>query len=467
MAERKCIFIKEGEKLPESIQVPNKFIDRGKNCFVGVYFDSKRKMTIIGLPKYYMGCIPDIDEKEKSLILDHMGLICRLIEKIRLDSNYVGYRFNSYENSAETNVNKLELARFLLNDYLENGIYGFYQNNYVTDGSGLNDWNRTVEKGIPIINGDTIVYDPVIARKSEYNQNDIVSKIHVAVLKEALAIWVWDDYQYVEIKEQLTDWDYGVDFDFFLSVLYTRLNATFVERDKNLLKGLIAWCRLTANNEKYFIGSTSFEHIWEYTINSVFGNISNKKSGVPYYYKFDRTKYIPYASRGDSIPDSIRIEDDNCEKYFHIIDAKYYVWKENERELIIEAAPANSDISKQIGYYYYLKALYNAPDRIFTNSFFVPNKSIIEADKLLYYWGVTQQNSDRNPEILKIISDIPNKVSLEKVTVFVVNPTNLYKLCLLNRKVSKEFLKDMFDSFERDKSKDFFFFENEEDNENA
>lgn len=441
MNSKKYVFIKEEEVVPSNIQIPREFIDRGKNCFVGIYYDVENATTIIGVPKYYTGKLSKLTEQEENEILLHLRLVCTLIEQIRLDSNYSDYRYNPYRYNDEAEVNKIELAEYLVHDYLEYGLYGLYHNSFVKDGTGINDWNRTVEAEIPVINEESIIYDPILGRKSQYSHNDVVSKIHTAVIKEALGILAWDEYQCVQIANDADNLDYGSDLSFYISILYERANSTFVEREKDLIKALIAWCGLTANNEKYYIGSTSFEHVWEYAIDKVFGNVLNKKSGVPYYYKYDGTGHISYAARGDLIPDSLRIE----EKYFHIFDAKYYVWDENDREYLIECAPANSDISKQIGYFYYLSKLYGSNKKIFTNSFLAPGKTIEDDTNLLSYWGYAQQNGIRDSEILSLINDVPVGIDLEKVSVFIVNPTRLYKMCLSNVRINTEYLEGIFD----------------------
>ena len=288
-----------------------------------------------------------------------------------------------------------------------------------------------------MIDGDNIIYNPIIGRKSEYNYNDEITAIHVAVLREAIGLIAWDDYSNVEIP---LDVDYELvyenDLELCVSALTNRLNVSFIERDENLIKGLIAWCGLTVNNEKYYIGSTSYEHIWEMAIDKVFGNIFNKKSGVPSYFCFLDGQYKQYESRGELIPDSLRVEENN--NYFHIFDAKYYVLKLKDSEMIIEGAPPSSDISKQIGYYRYLLNLYGNATRIYTNSFLIPEKSIVEGDKLIKYWGYTQQNSKRNLEIEEKIFNMPQNVDLEKVTVFDVNPTKLYKMCIAEKKITEK-----------------------------
>lgn len=441
MAEKSLVLIKEGTHIPENIAFPSDFIDRGKSSFVGVYYDVRSNNTLIGVPKYYRGDLNSVSDLELSAILNHMNLICELIERIRIESSYTDYRFNPYEYKQETSVNKLDLAEFLVNDYLENGIYGLFESRFVTDGTGISDWASTVNLQDPIIDGDTVIYSPIIERKSEYSQNDIVSKIHATVLREALGILVWDRYKHVVVDDETGIIECGKNYDVIATILNARLNATFVERDKRLIRGLIAWCKLTSNNEQYYIGSTSFEHIWEQVIEGVFGNVSYKKSGVPKYYNAENNKV--YEARGDLIPDSIRIDEDTSIRYFHIIDAKYYVMDIDDKMNQVFGAPANSDISKQIGYYIYLYKLYNSSQRHFTNSFFLPEQTISESSSILSYWGYAKQNNKRNPEILRLINDYPDKAELNRVNVYIVNPARLYKMFVSGKSCSNNELRDI------------------------
>ena len=58
-----------------------------------------------------------------------------------------------------------------------------------------------------------------------------------------------------------------------------------------------------------------------------------------------------------------------------------------------------------------------------------------------------QQNGTRDKEIVKKLEDkedVPKVINLEKVVIFLVNPTRLYKMCIVDQVVSEEFLDEAF-----------------------
>lgn len=118
MDSKQYVFIKEEEKIARGIGLPMDFVDRGKNCFVGIFYDVENNISIIGVPKYYQGSVTELNTEDENKLLQHIKLICEMIEHIRLDSNFADYRYNPYEDNEEVRVNKMNLAEFLIQDYL-------------------------------------------------------------------------------------------------------------------------------------------------------------------------------------------------------------------------------------------------------------------------------------------------------------------------------------------------------------
>ena len=72
MEQKNILFIKEGERIPQHIKFPSEFIDRGVNCFVGIYHDAESNLTRIGVPKYYLKSVTNILANMQSIVLSFL-----------------------------------------------------------------------------------------------------------------------------------------------------------------------------------------------------------------------------------------------------------------------------------------------------------------------------------------------------------------------------------------------------------
>lgn len=430
------VFIREGSKILDNDLLPVEFMNQGKSCFVGIFNNEKLETTIIGYPKYLFDEEMLCKDEDKQLILNHVRLICKFISKTNLKSNIADKIFNQYEHKKASKVNKYQLAKFLLQDYLENGLYGQYKQTTNTYGEGTQDWLRTMENITPIIDGTNVFYDEGIYKKWELEQNGEVSKIHAKTLKEALALNIDDKYSKIVLPDTLVD----NSLINAKQILDKTLIVTFVERDISLIKALIAWNGLTVNNENLFIGSCAFDRVWELAIDKVFGNVMEKKSGLPIYkLKNEDGIWKDFIAAGEMIPDTLRIFCKDNIDYFCIFDAKYYSPNLKLNELIIEGAPSSADIAKQIGYYHYFSKMYGNDKTLFFNSFLLPQKTVCE-EELIQYVGYAQQNQEKKEEILSYLGEKKDceEVNLPKVDVFEINPTILFKMCLDEQSIDEK-----------------------------
>ncbi len=467
-------IISLGNIRPEFVRWSN---GKYKIVFVGMYTYTLNNdnITIYSLPKYYPmeQCNIENIDNIKSVIVQ----ICKVVEKLRTDNNKKfedeDYLFNPYEIHNEAKkVNRMELAEFIIDDYLQNGLYVKDMTLIRKNGLGRTSWSKTVSHISPVFQGSDVIYLDNMNKEHIIDEDDIISVIHANVVNQCLefAGALWNGcINTIDLKENL-----GHDLSQYTDIINSRSTYVFRERDINLLKALSAWCAQTRYYENY-AGVTCFDRVWEWVNNYVWGNLNDIKSGTPTYHisKCDG-RSVDFDGTGEAIPDTIRIEKDGVTTLVYVLDSKYYTVKYIDTlKGNLYGYPANSDIVKQIEYLELLKAMCennknSAADNrkfIFKNAFLLPespvecdekvseNKECIKeafhiADDVLFKRiGSVEQGTfdsiidkimgkqDHNEEIIK---------NGREVELILINPERLYEKYLNNSSVTAQELKKLF-----------------------
>lgn len=405
------------------------FFSNRRFTFVGVYYSARTDTTVIGYPKY----LPEREEiGDIADVIRQVNLICQVIEQAQpyLDKSLVEstYTFSAYNvNSQWQYVNRYNLAMSILQDYLTYGIYYRKATQIIRNGNGIIQWQHTIQRVMPIIGRD-VVYLDTYHQQNTQDYSQLITHLHIwIVIRCAKLLQGIGQYQELELPDATINFD-DTDLTLFVPYLLGKLTSVFSDREVRLIKALSAWC-----GQSLFyrcqIGVTTFDKIWEYATKQVFGNVDDTRSGPPSYFVSGEE----YKAYGDAIPDIIRVFNysrDNC-CVIGILDAKYYCPELDIRSHIISGAPANADISKQIGYYRYLKQLYPQDKIKFTNSFLFP--SVLENQEVLFEQiGYVCPNSERYAEIDRLldIQDVASNGIQDRVLIYNVNPNTLFKLCL-------------------------------------
>ena len=210
------------------------------------------------------------------------------------------------------------------------------------------------------------------------------------------------------------------------------MNQTFSDRELRLLRALRSWCKEGPYNQTR-LGVTSFEDFWEATTKKYFGNIEHTRSGPPKYYLDGSVN--AYIGSGEAIPDILNAGTSvPSDPYLAIFDAKYYCPIFDDTNSRVYAAPPNSDIAKQIQYYYSLKNQY--PTALFSNAFLIPCCS----DGTMYRCvGYAVPNTDWHDDIAKKASlskPSANASATDRVLIYQVDPTQLLNACLHDTHIS-------------------------------
>ena len=402
--------------------------------FVGVYYHASTGITVIGYPKY----LPKyIENSNKSAVISHVNLICQVVEQARpylknslADSSYTFSAYNA--NLQMQHVNRYNLAELILQDYMNRGIYYSETSHVLRNGNGAIQWQHTIQKTAPIID-KSIVYLDTFHYHTKQDYSQLVTHLHVWIVLQCARIMQGiGQYQELELPECRRKFDED-DLSQYVSYLIGKLNSVFSDREVRLMKALASWCGESAFYRSQ-MGVTAFDKIWEYATKKVFGNIDDTRSGPPSYFLEDGE----FFSRGDAIPDILRVfkhKECNC-NVIGILDAKYYCPECDIKTRNISGAPTNADITKQIGYYRYMKQLYPQNNIKFTNAFLLPSKKM-DHEILFKLNGYACPNRERYKEINKLFD---NEIFLpparqDKVLIYSVNPEALYQACLNDAKV--------------------------------
>ncbi|QIB70054.1 LlaJI family restriction endonuclease [Aminipila butyrica] len=441
--------------LPELMECG--FFSGQRFTFVGIYYSSKTDTSVIGYPKYLKS---DIGSQELPAVLHHVGLICQLVERAQsqLDRSRFeeAYAFDAYHaQEHQQQVDRFQLASWLLQDYQNNGIYFSKKSELKRNGNGPIQWQQTISQGTPLLGRD-VVYLDTFHRQNQQDYSQLLTQLHGFILRQCgLLMQGLGQYQELELPEA-EDFD-GSDLSQFTAYLADRLTVVFSEREVRLLKALWAWCGQSAFYRRQ-LGVTAFEQIWEYAAKAVFGNLTDTRSGPPHYILQNRE----YQAQGDFIPDILRVYQHpsaDC-RVIGILDAKYYCPQVNPDNGLLYGAPANGDIAKQIGYYRYTKTLYFQGDIRYTNAFLFPATDP-EQEEMFQQLGYACPNRQHHREIDQLLGLDKNEVQQQlesrrerweaeegeacaeawpedRVLLFSVRPDLLYQWCLRGEKVTEE-----------------------------
>ena len=428
------------ETLPDDLQqllkadlIEQGFFKESSFSFVGIYYCFAAQTAVIGFPKY-------LTAASASQILNHVSLICRVAARAVPESalNFNDQFHPSHSQCALHISNPYDLAVFFLRDYAENGLYTERMRQIRADGVGQRSWTQTMRHTKPVFDRVPIYLRP-IAVKSTKKPSGILTPLHAYVVNQCAGL-----LQPLGLFENLTLPDgpdlKKIDLSHYIPIISSKMSQTFSDRESRLLRALRSWCGEGPYNQTR-LGVTSFEHLWEYATKEYFGNIRNTRSSPPKYY-LDGSSTACIGG-GEAIPDILNAGVNSSKgPFLAIFDAKYYCPIFDPQACRVYAAPPNSDIAKQIQYYYSLKGQY--PSAQMSNAFLMPAPL---GPKMYRYIGYAVPNTDWHEDIALKLS-LPNvpagSSAADCVMIYQVDPEQLFYACLNNVHISAE---DVFTDF--------------------
>ncbi len=300
------------------------------NNMVGIEF-TKEKVNIYFPIGYNIDGIKDTP-KEKEAILQ----IIRTISLCKNNDTNYEYDYNY----GEENGVPINSYLWLLNDYLNNGLYNVREKKYMVSQKGKVNWKKTFSTKAYFSEEEIVYLNPIV----EYNSrtDNVITDIHgicVNICIEKLG-WLFGDFEKLEqYNEYIPDSIRKV----YIDVLRKELAASFNDNKKTLINHLIRVVSEQANEDSNDIVNnilvSKYDHAWETMVKKVFGNDENLKKYFPEIkWSLKYSKNPKPTMRVDSVI--------NKNDILYIIDAKYYKYG-----IIGEGnLPGAEDVDKQITY---------------------------------------------------------------------------------------------------------------------
>ena len=368
--------------------------DNYKFKFVGII--TVKDVCLIIYPKYISEFDENFDKDNK--------IIKQLIEVMRKYESKEQKQFLS-NNEKNKNYNLLALAIDLYDDYHINGLYSNEKTIIEENGEGEILWDKTInEKDAYFIN-DVPFYLDFFSVNKETNEEDFFRRLHRCIITESYSkieeIFDILDYEPINISDD--EIDYFGDKDYIQAKLNQEMSRQFIDKKQKQLNMMKNYFLETENSnedeEIKFIGTTSFNLVWEKVCAIVLGNSLDKKLEDLGLDTIDNTgnitlkeviskpewkvsnSDIKHQSAKTLIPDLIVYSKED--RSISIYDAKYYNIILTEK--LLKNYPGVEDISKQYLYELAYRDLIKRNNlKIKENAFIMPTDKKMENQDALF-----------------------------------------------------------------------------------
>lgn len=318
-----------------------------KFAFVGII--ATEANFIVFLPKYLIYIDPLSDGQKK----DEIKLVLKILKKY--SKNIVledGVSFLSFDSSME-NFSLFALVEYIINDYMEYGLYSNETTEYEYNGDGNISWENTVENELVYSSNKQYIYLNYITELTYSNDNTYISQLHKMILNKSISFM--ENISFLELFD-FPNLNFNIDENvlgresFQIKKINNEMSVSFSQRKVKLLKAmkLFIESEITSlgNKNEFLYGTSYFNIVWEDICSYV---IQNEKStfidhiSKPIWQTLDSME--DYEASKTLNPDVLRKIDD----VFFIFDAKYYKPIFNNEKLNA-GHPGVEDVSKQYLY---------------------------------------------------------------------------------------------------------------------
>ena len=306
--------------------------------FVGIAI--ARGHAIVCYPKYIRGTA-----KPKGQMHQALGVIRRLGQEGRL--------LDTQDGGARSD--RLALMLRLLWLYDEYGIYSNYEEARVLNGSGVIDWQRTIDMETPVISDGAPVYLDLWTRKTGRDEYGLIMRLHRAILSESsrfLAECGLADLLSIGLVELTDEGSEALGEPEYLQWLIDRERAgqyvTWKQDALDLMRLYLAGDGAEAESGDVLrLGTTSYYHAWEVACKAAFGDLLDYRlrdlpaielaggwrgrDGETLLQVVPRPVWERPEDMGEAgavdtlIPDTVTFAERDGRRLFCIYDAKYYV----------------------------------------------------------------------------------------------------------------------------------------------
>lgn len=387
--------------------------------FVGILIVKDKVMFC--MPKYAK------NSDKKTVVKQLLSLFGEYSKREKLDEDELE-SIGSID--SKNTYNMLSVLIFLLNDYLENGLYSNEKNICVLNGEGEINWLKTIDELQPLINEGEPVYLEYFTNFTENDEENYFRQLHRYILNESTRklneLGLIEFLGFEPINFEIDADTLGTP-ESILSRINNELNVQFVNRKQLLLKAMASFISNeemeTDNFTISFYGTRSFHIVWEKTCGYILDN------------KYDLVKKLIAQPRWTTlngkvhkaatlIPDIISITKDS----FIISDAKYYSIKLTNDKL--EGNPGAEDVTKQ--YLYQLA---------FGEYIRIKEFSVIK--NMLLFPSDIEEVKKLGTVTIKFLKDL----GLEDITLLLMPANKVFELYTKSKKLNiKKFIKLQIES---------------------
>lgn len=243
---------------------------------------------------------------------------------------------------------------WIINDYLNNGLYTDKEKIYKQNQNGKINWKKTLNTKFYISGKNAIYLNPFVEKNTL--EDNIITDIHAYCVKVSVEYIGWIFGNILVPDNNIIENKYG----YYITILNKEIMHSFDDRKKTLLINLKKVLEMSGGTNKTKLknyGTNQYEYIWEYVVNNVYGNEDvNKYFPNSKYHLLGFNKIIESSSLR---PDSILL----VGKDIYILDSKYYKYGITKNPLHL---PSTDSVQKQITYgehiehNYDYKKIYNA-----------------------------------------------------------------------------------------------------------
>lgn len=305
----------------------------------------------------------------------------------------------------------LSIINYIMEDYIDNGLYIKKKKIKEINGDGEIDWNKTIQRDSMYLNNKKQpVYHEVVSNKKNIHSSLIITQIHKRILNKCneiinrLSLETVLNYK-VDMFE-IDDFEF-VGNEYMLEHLQQELDYQYEDKKIELLEILISFIKklnIYGNDlELSLFGTRYFDRVWEkmnsYILRNQYNNI-RQHIPKPKWYSATGKKII---ERDTLIPDILYL--DSYNKDLYILDAKYYTTNFKDEKLK-GTTQGIGDIIKQLVYEDVLSQFYK--DYSVINAFIIP----------------TSQNKSKFGEIIFPISNTGETIQLVHLNIYEV--INMY-----------------------------------------
>ena len=199
----------------------------------------------------------------------------------------VGNRLINSDSKYSMNNGKVEEVPFnsfiwVINDYLNNGLYTDKEKIYKRNQNGKINWKKTLNTKFYISGNNAVYLNPYVEKNTL--EDNIITDIHGHCVKVSVDYigWIFGNIPVPEnnvIESRL---------NYYTTILNKELVHSFDDRKKTLLINLKKILELSGGNNKSKLknyGTLQYEYIWEHMVDKVYGNEDVDK----YFNEFRKT----------------------------------------------------------------------------------------------------------------------------------------------------------------------------------